>query len=184
MIYLLGSIFILGWKNVGGYPEALKYGEIGGQVTGVSPETQQNIRGQLVCLLHSDGPEIHKVVSVLWILGSLVLAYIWYKNRKAILDGNNRLFMYLGSITLLALLITSPTHINKTMCLWCCLQYGFCLDWYRRLNKIAKACLSKISDYWISIFKLDVFSNYCSYTSNYSTVLRLGSDSYNIAFVF
>ncbi|MBP7860100.1 DUF2029 domain-containing protein [bacterium] len=112
MIYLLGSIFILGWKNVGGYPEALKYGEIGGQVTGVSPETQQNIRGQLVCLLHSDGPEIHKVVSVLWILGSLVLAYIWYKNRKAILDGNNRLFMYLGSITLLALLITSP-HTHK-----------------------------------------------------------------------
>lgn len=112
MIYLLGSIFVLGWKNVGGYPEALRFGEIGGQVTGVSPETQQNIRGQLVCLLHQDGPEIHKVVSVLWILASLVLAYIWYKNRKAILEGNNRLFMYLGSITLLSLLITSP-HTHK-----------------------------------------------------------------------
>ncbi len=112
LIYLLGSIFILGWNNVAGYPEALKFGEIGGQVTGVAPETQQNIRGQLVCLLHSDGPEIHKVVSVLWVLASLVLAYIWYKNRKAILEGNNRLFMYLGSITLLSLLITSP-HTHK-----------------------------------------------------------------------
>lgn len=112
MIYLLGSIFILGWKNVAGYPEALKYGEIGGQVTGVSPETQQNIRGQLVCLLNSDGPEIHKVVTVLWILASLALAYVWFKNRKSILAGNNRIFIYLGSITLLSLLITSP-HTHK-----------------------------------------------------------------------
>lgn len=112
LIYLLGSIFVLGWQNVGGYPEALKFGEIGGQVTGVSPETQQNIRGQLVCLLNSDGPEIHKAVTVLWIIASLALAYVWYKNRKAILQGNNRIFMYLGSITLLSLLITSP-HTHK-----------------------------------------------------------------------
>jgi len=111
-IYLLLSIFILGWKNVAGYPEALQFGEIGGQVTGVSPETQQNIRGQLVCLLHNDGPEIHKIVSVLWILASLVLAFVWYKNRNAILQGNIRLFRYLGSITLLVLLITSP-HTHK-----------------------------------------------------------------------
>lgn len=112
MIYLLGSIFILGWKNVGGYPEALKFGEIGGQVTGVSPETQQNIRGQLVCLLNNDGPQIHTIVTVLWLLASLVLAYVWFKNRNAVLEGRNRIFMYLGSITLLSLLIFSP-HTHK-----------------------------------------------------------------------
>ncbi|MDX2105921.1 MAG: glycosyltransferase family 87 protein [Candidatus Melainabacteria bacterium] len=112
IIYLLGSILVLGWKNVGGYPEALKFGEIGGQVTGVSPETQQNIRGQLVCLLNNDGPQIHAVVSVLWLLASLALAYVWFKNRRSILQGNNRTFMYLGSITLLSLLISSP-HTHK-----------------------------------------------------------------------
>ncbi|MCW5823918.1 MAG: DUF2029 domain-containing protein [Cyanobacteria bacterium TGS_CYA1] len=112
IIYLLGSIFVLGWKNVGGYPEALKFGEIGGQVTGVSPETQQNIRGQLVCLLNNDGPQIHAVVSVLWLLVSLTLAYVWFKNRRPVLQGNNRIFMYMGSITLLSLLISSP-HTHK-----------------------------------------------------------------------
>lgn len=113
VIYLAASILILGWKNVGGYPEALKFGEISGQVTGVSPETQQNIRGQLVALLHNDGPEIHKIVSALWVFAGLGLAFVWFKHRKQILEAtDDKLFAYLGSITLLSLLITSP-HTHK-----------------------------------------------------------------------
>lgn len=112
-IYLASSVLILGWNNVAGYPAALKFGEISGQVTGVSPETQQNIRGQLVALLHNDGHEIHTLVSVIWVLTGLGLAYIWFKKRKEILEArDNKLFAYLGSITLLTLLITSP-HTHK-----------------------------------------------------------------------
>ena len=116
-IYLLSSGFILGWHNVIGYPQALKYGEISGKVTGVSPESQQNLRGQLVAVLHNDGSMVHIVAFIVWINVSLIVAYFWYREsklRKELGDndpGKQKRFLVLASITVLALLLSSPhTH--------------------------------------------------------------------------
>ena len=129
-IYLLASGFILGWQNVLGYPQALKYGEISGKVTGVAPESQQNLRGQLVALLHNDGSMVHLIAFAVWILASLIVAYFWWKEskrRKELGDNDphrQKRFMLLSSITVFVLLISSPhTHrqdfvFTSLSCFW------------------------------------------------------------------
>ncbi|MBZ0185038.1 MAG: DUF2029 domain-containing protein, partial [Candidatus Obscuribacterales bacterium] len=116
LVYLIASILVLGLDNVVSYPRALKYGEISGETTGVSPEAQQNIRGQLVALFHNDGSEIHLVSAACWLIASLFMGYLWWREAKkqAQTDNqseNQRRFMILSSITVLVLLVTSPhTH--------------------------------------------------------------------------
>jgi hypothetical protein len=117
LIYLIGCVAVLGLDNVLHYPEALKMGEIsGGQITGVSPESQQNLRGQLVILTGNDGGVVHLVVVAVWAVATLYTAFLWWKYRaKAALqndDDRRRMFMILASITMLLQLVTSP-HTHK-----------------------------------------------------------------------
>ena len=118
MIYLLSSGFILGWHNVLGYPQALKYGEISGKVTGVAPEDQQNIRGQLVAILHNDDTFVHAIAFIAWMAASFAIAYFWYKEsrlRKSLGEddpGQKRRFLLLSSVTVIVLLLSSP-HTHK-----------------------------------------------------------------------
>lgn len=117
LIYLIGSIAVLGLDNVLNYPQALKMGEIsGGQITGVSPESQQNLRGQLVILLGNDGSLVHMVVVAIWGIATLYTAYLWWKFRTKDAglaeEIKRRKFMILASITMLLQLVTSP-HTHK-----------------------------------------------------------------------
>lgn len=117
LIYLLASIAVLGFENVKNYPEALKMGEIsGGQITGVSPETQQNLRGQLVVLLGNDGHLVHLIVVAVWGIATLFTAYLWWQYKRKTAQDNEierrRKFLILASITLLLQLVTSP-HTHK-----------------------------------------------------------------------
>ena len=119
MIYLLSSGFVLGWDNVIGYPQALKYGEISGKVTGVAPESQQNLRGQIVVLLQKDDSTVHIIAAVVWIIASLVMAYFWFKEAKTRKEEgpldektSKYRFMTLASITTIVLLLSSP-HTHK-----------------------------------------------------------------------
>lgn len=116
-IYLIGSIAVLGLDNVMNYPQALKMGEIsGGQITGVSPESQQNLRGQLVILLGNDGSLVHMIVVAIWGIATLYTAYLWWqfrtKDAGLTEEVKRRKFMILASITMLLQLVTSP-HTHK-----------------------------------------------------------------------
>lgn len=115
LVYLIASLVILGPNNVLSYPQALKYGEISGLTTGVSPDAQQNLRGQLVVLFGNDGSAIHLVTALVWVAVSLYIGYIWYRESrrrsKSNEAENDRRFMILSSITVLVLLVISPhTH--------------------------------------------------------------------------
>ena len=116
IVYLLGSIAVLGLDNVLRYPEALKMGEIsGGIIAGVSPDAQQNLRGQLVILLGNDGHIIHLIVVAVWGVATLFTAWLWWRFRKVSehlpAEDKRRKFMILASVTMLLQLVTSPhTH--------------------------------------------------------------------------
>lgn len=116
IIYLLTSIGVLGLDNVLRYPEALKLGEYsGGIIAGVSPDVQQNLRGQLVVLMGGDGPLVHPIVAAAWGIATLFIAWLWWRFRKTSdtmpADDRRRRFMILASVTMLLQLVTSPhTH--------------------------------------------------------------------------
>jgi len=117
LIYLIASIAVLGLDNVLHYPQALKMGEIsGGQITGVSPEAQQNLRGQLVILTGDDGQLVHLIVVAVWAVATLSTAYLWWKFKRASTtmsdEAARRKFMILASMTMLLQLVTSP-HTHK-----------------------------------------------------------------------
>jgi|AGTN01.1.fsa_nt_gi Protein of unknown function (DUF2029). len=82
LFYLCLTIGVLGIDNLLRYPAALKFGEISGEVTGVSPESQQNLRGQLVALLHNDGDMVHLIASAVWIGASLFVGYLWWRESQ------------------------------------------------------------------------------------------------------
>lgn len=82
LFYLGLTIVVLGIDNLLRYPAALKFGEISGEVTGVSPESQQNLRGQLVALLHNDGDMVHLIASAFWIGASLFVGYLWWQESR------------------------------------------------------------------------------------------------------
>ncbi len=130
-IYFMFTVGVLGWDNLLRYPQALKFGEISGQVTGVAPEAQQNIRGQLVVLFNNDGSVIHLVVVVAWAVATLATAYLWWRYSRSIgssparavgsgdppepdshtVGEKRRKFMLLATITMILQLVTSPhTH--------------------------------------------------------------------------
>ena len=124
-VYLLGSIAVLGLDNVLRYPEALKMGEIsGGIIAGVSPEAQQNLRGQLVVLLGNDGQIVHLIVVAVWGVVTLFTAWLWWRFRttspKLSDDDRRRKFMILASITMMLQLVSSP-HTHRQDYLFVCL---------------------------------------------------------------
>lgn len=82
LFYLGLTIGVLGIENLLRYPAALKFGEISGEVTGVAPESQQNLRGQLVALLHNDGDMVHLIASAFWIGASLFVGYLWWRESQ------------------------------------------------------------------------------------------------------
>lgn len=126
LVYLGGTIGVLGLDNLLRYPQALKFGEISGEVTGVAPESQQNIRGQLVQWFHNDGSAIHAVVIVAWAVATLATAYLWWRYSQQVrlaekagnaadavsADERRKRFMILASITMILQLVTSP-HTHK-----------------------------------------------------------------------
>lgn len=125
VIYLLGSIAVLGLDNVMRYPEALKMGELsGGMIAGVSPEVQQNLRGQLVILLGNDGQIVHLIVVAVWGIATLFTAWLWWRFRTTSVELSDevrrRKFMILASVTMLLQLVTSP-HTHRQDYLFVCL---------------------------------------------------------------
>lgn len=82
LFYLGLTIGVLGIDNLLRYPAALKFGEISGEVTGVAPESQQNLRGQLVVLLNNDGDVVHLIATVFWLAASLFLGYLWWRESQ------------------------------------------------------------------------------------------------------
>ncbi len=117
MLYLISCIVVVGPTNIMNYPQALKMGELsGGQITGVSPEMQQNLRGQLVVLLGNDGAMVHGIVASTWLVATVFTAYLWWRYKRSIerLDGEEqrRKFTLLASVTIILQLVTSP-HTHK-----------------------------------------------------------------------
>ncbi len=117
MIYLISCIMVVGTENILHYPQALKMGELsGGQITGVSPESQQNLRGQLVVLLGNDGSMVHGIVAAVWGITTVFTAYLWWRFKRTSSnleeDERRRRFMLLASLTIVLQLVTSP-HTHK-----------------------------------------------------------------------
>src|SRR5262249_31538379 len=124
LVYLIMTVGVLGWDNLLHYPQALKFGEISGEVTGVAPQDQQNLRGQLVALFNNDGSVVHIIVTIVWAVATLGTAYLWWRYSRDLkktdtrsstsangIDPNRRKFMILASVTLILQLVTSPhTH--------------------------------------------------------------------------
>ncbi|MBX9667625.1 MAG: DUF2029 domain-containing protein [Candidatus Obscuribacterales bacterium] len=117
MCYLISCIVVVGPTNIMHYPQALKMGELsGGQITGVSPESQQNLRGQLVVLLGNDGAMVHGIVAGTWLVATIFTAYLWWRYKRSFESleetEQRRRFILLASITIILQLVTSP-HTHK-----------------------------------------------------------------------
>lgn len=115
-IFLGLSVLVVGWDNVLGFPEALKFGEWSEKVAGVNPASQENIRGQVLQLLGSESSILTAVVMGIWILGSIALAYMWWRlwlQRKPSEATDSKRFKLLAATTIFVQLIVSPhTHIQ------------------------------------------------------------------------
>lgn len=108
------SVAILGVDNVLIYPHVLLGGETGTDVSGVSAESMQNLRGQLT-LLMVPSQFLFKMVLAGFALGLLFTAWLWLKvyPRKA---PTPRRFQIFAALSLLIALTVSPhTHVQDYM---------------------------------------------------------------------
>jgi hypothetical protein len=104
------AIATVGMDNVMDFPQALLSGERSTQLSGVSADKMQNLRGELVLLFGSDGSIAHIGSLIGLILSIVAVLIMWMK--PAINDDNSHSFRLKASITTLLLLAFSP-HTHK-----------------------------------------------------------------------
>jgi hypothetical protein len=122
LFLLLLSIGVLGVDNVVGYPHVLLSGETGSNVSGVSAEAMQNIRGFLT-LLMVPSAIVSKIAMVCFLLSLPLVAWLWFKVYPWEQHSPRR-FQLFSSLSLLIALAASPhTHSQDYMlasivCIW------------------------------------------------------------------
>ncbi len=81
---------LFGWQTWLRYPEALRYSVESTQVTGVNPDGQQNLRGQLYVLFNGEEPAMRMAITAMWIITAMIVAFMWWraKNRGALVAGS------------------------------------------------------------------------------------------------
>jgi Glycosyltransferase family 87 len=104
------TVVTVGWSNIACYPQVILGIGVGKNVSGVSPELMQNLRGALVLITNEDNQLVH--VIAFGFLAIVSLAAVIFRDSKKTnqIDSN---FKIKASICSLLLLIASPhTHIQ------------------------------------------------------------------------
>ncbi len=115
------SIWQLGWHNLLNYPQVLLHAETSKLVAGVDAANMQNVRGQLVLLLGSDGAASMGGAAVVFLLALSLNTFMWWRKGQ---DISTRTFRLFASLTTLLLLVTSlHSHIQDYIlavipCMW------------------------------------------------------------------
>ena len=119
--FLLGlATMVVGWSNIIQFPNAILSHEVSSQVSGVSPEMMQNLRGIMVLIFGSDTGIAHVVVGAVALLVAAITFVAW----KKIDHTAPHRFEILAAITTLMMLLFSPhTHIQDYIiasiaCIW------------------------------------------------------------------
>jgi hypothetical protein len=73
-VFLLATLYVVGWDNIISYPSSLLYGE-SLQTTGAV--IMQNFRGQALLLLGGDSKFVHYLSIFVYILTLAAVAYVW-----------------------------------------------------------------------------------------------------------
>jgi hypothetical protein len=106
------ALVTVGWSNIACYPQALLSLDAGKNISGVSPELMQNLRGALVLLTDADNQLVHivAIAFLLLVVISGAAIFFWQARNEVALD---RDFKIKASICSLLVLIASPhTHIQ------------------------------------------------------------------------
>jgi len=112
-ILLFGlTVLTVGWSNIACYPQVLLSIGVGKNVSGVSPELMQNLRGALVLITSADDQLVHiaSIVFLLFVIIAGTALFFRDSTKPVTIDRN---FKIKASICSLLLLIASPhTHIQ------------------------------------------------------------------------
>ncbi|MBX9686636.1 MAG: DUF2029 domain-containing protein [Candidatus Obscuribacterales bacterium] len=104
------SAMLLGLHNLTSFPQAILSNETGQAVSGVSSFLMQNLRGELVLLMQSDGKTVLYIVIGFFVLALAATAYL---AQEAYKNNSLKVFNPAAALTIIIALISSPhTHMQ------------------------------------------------------------------------